>query len=258
MKMRPLQQDLSIYNEFDFDREPVGVKFMLHKPEGVNQLDGEFALCEMFWQAQELDKPFYITKDNENCAGKLAMGWEEKPPFAEYGEIGIKWNIFQEARANSRLYDYAPTFNKDVVNYVVYSPLSKMTFEPDLLVITANTSQAEIILRAMCYSTGEIIETKTTPVFNCSWLFVYPFKSGKVNFTYTGLAFGAKSRGAFPEGIALISIPYQWIPTITQNLKEMEWVLPTYTNSREEFLARDREIFAEMAKEMEEDPECDW
>lgn len=258
MKMRPLKQDLSIYNKFNFERPPVGMKFMLHKPEGIAQLEGTYALCEMFWQAQERNKPFYITKENEDCAGKLPMGWEDMPPFAEYGQIGEKWGIYQEPRANGRLYDSAPKFHKGVVNYVVYSPLSTMTYEPDLLVITANTSQAEIILRALCYSTGEIIETKTTPVLNCSWLFVYPYKSGKVNFTITGLAFGSKSRKAFPEGVILISIPYQWIPTITQNLNEMKWVLPTYTASREEFIARDREIFSEMAKEMREDPACGW
>ncbi len=258
MKMRELKQDLSIYNQFDFERQPVGMKFLLHKPEGIEQMKGTSAFCEMFWKAQESDEPFYITKENEDCAGKLPLGWEDIPPFAEYGQIGEKFGIYQEGRANSRLYHSAAKFNKGVINYVTYSPLSKLNFEPDLLMITANPRQAEIILRASSYSTGEVIETKSTPVLNCSWLFIYPFVSGKINYTITGLAFGSKSRQAFKEGVILIAIPYQKLPEITQNLKEMPWVLPTYTCGREEFIKRDRQVFAEMIQEMKEDPQCGW
>jgi hypothetical protein len=42
------------------------------------------------------------------------------------------------------------------------------------------------------------------------------------------------------EGWLLMSIPYQWIPTITQNLKEMKWVLPGYTLGREKFIQFDQ------------------
>jgi len=36
--MRPLQTDLSIYNKFNFEKPPVGVKFLLTRPEGIEQL----------------------------------------------------------------------------------------------------------------------------------------------------------------------------------------------------------------------------
>ena len=37
--MRPLTQDLSIYNKFNFENPPVGIKFLLNKPEGIERLD---------------------------------------------------------------------------------------------------------------------------------------------------------------------------------------------------------------------------
>ena len=138
-----------------------------------------------------------------------------------------------------------------MVNYVAFSPLDKLTFEPDLLVLTATPSQAEIVLRAMSYSTGEVWETRTTGVLGCAWLYIYPFQSGKVNYTVTGLAFGSKAKQIFEEGWMLISIPYNWLPIITQNLKEMEWVLPSYTEGREKFLKREQKVFKEAAKEAE-------
>jgi hypothetical protein len=58
-----------------------------------------------------------------------------------------------------------------------------------------------------------------------------------------------KARQVFPEGWMLISIPYDWIPVITQNLKEMKWILPSYTDGREKFMERDERIKAELFKE---------
>jgi hypothetical protein len=69
-----------------------------------------------------------------------------------------------------------------------------------------------------------------------------------VNYTVTGLAFGMKSKEVFSAGWILISIPYQWIPTITKNLQEMKWVLPSYTEGREKFLIRERDNIEELRK----------
>jgi uncharacterized protein (DUF169 family) len=69
MELKPLTQDLSVYEKFNFERAPVGVKFTYREPEGVQQLDTQAALCEMLKLAQQRDAPFYITKENENCTG---------------------------------------------------------------------------------------------------------------------------------------------------------------------------------------------
>jgi hypothetical protein len=37
--MRPLQTDLSIYEEFNFEKPPVGVKSLFEKPEGIERLE---------------------------------------------------------------------------------------------------------------------------------------------------------------------------------------------------------------------------
>jgi len=47
----------------------------------------------------------------------------------------------------------------------------------------------------------------------------------------------------------LISIPYNWIPIITQNLQEMNWVPPSYTDGREKFKEREARVIEKLAKE---------
>jgi len=249
--MNPLKQDLSIYRKFNFKKPPVCVKFLSTRPEGIEQLDKSLSFCEMLKEAQERGTPFYFAKENENCFGKALMGMEDLPAFAEAGEVGIRLEIFQEPRANSHLYQYLNLLPRGIVNYVAYSTLDKLKFEPDLLIILASPSQAEIILRAMCYSTGVLRESKTTGVLGCHWIYNYPYRSGKVNFTVTGLAFGMKSKEVFEEGWVLISIPYNWIPVITKNLHEMKWVLPSYTEGREQFLIREKTNIDELARKIE-------
>lgn len=246
--MRPLQTDLSIFNRFKFEKPPVGVKFLYFKPKRILQLDKSLALCEMIREAQQRRTPFYFTKENENCFGKVPLGMEEMPSWGKGGELGPGFRIFQEPRANTRIYKYVPKFPAGTVNYVALSSLDELTFEPDLLILMATPSQAEIVLRAMSYSTGQIWESKTMGVLGCAWIFVYPYQSGQINYLLTGLSFGMKAHEVFPEGWILISIPWDWMPIITQNLKGMNWVLPSYTDGREKYLKRKEKLIEKLTK----------
>jgi len=251
--MRPLQTDLSIYNKFNFERPPVGVKFLFFKPKGIEPLamDKNLSFCEMLVEAQKATNPFYFgMENNETCVGKILLGMQDMEPFAESGQIGARLEIFQEARANYIFYQYVPKISKGTVNYVAFSPLSKLAFEPDLLIITATPSQAEIVMRAMTYSTGELYHSRTTPVMGCAWIYIYPYQSGKVNYILPDFVHGMKGRVLFPQGSIVISIPYHWIPIMTQNLQEMKWHLPSHT-SKEQYFEEFGNIIGQLVQESE-------
>jgi len=227
--MNPIKTDLSIWNKLELEAPPIGIKFVFEKnPPGITQIEGKYALCELIKKAQEADEPFYKTVENEVCVGNMILGMEPWPPGAKGGQIGPKLKIFKEYRCNSRLYDDLPQLKEGTVNSVVFAPLKKLEFDPDLLMVLAAPSTAEIILRAMAYSTGERYVSMAQTVIACAYLFAYPMLTGKVNFITTGLSFGMKAYQLFKPGLILLSIPYQWIPTITNNLAEIDWVLPAY------------------------------
>jgi uncharacterized protein (DUF169 family) len=237
--MRKLQTDLSVLRRFEFEHAPVGVKFLFKRPEGIPRLDKPVAFCEMVGVAQKRGTPFYFSKEDEDCFGTIVLGMQDAPLFAEAGLLGEKFEIFQEARANQRIYQHVPMLAKGTVNYVAFSVIDTMPFEPDLLIVMATPSQAEIILRAMSYATGELWETKKTPVLSCAWIYAYPWLAGKVNYIVTGMSFGSKAKKVFPEGLILLSIPWDKIPVIVSSLEEMTWDLPAYTEGREKFLERE-------------------
>jgi uncharacterized protein (DUF169 family) len=250
--MSSIQQHLSIFNKFNFERQPVGVKFLLRKPQGIEQLDKSIAFCEMLKEAQQKGLPFYAARENEACAGLIPLGMSDIEPIFGSGQVGPKLEIFKEPRANRRIYQVLPKLERNTVNYVVFSTLEKLSFDPDVLIITANPSQAEIVLRASSYTNGEIYSSKTTTVLGCAWLYVYPYISGKLNYIVTGLCWGMKALQVFPEGLILISIPYDLLPTLVHNLQDMNWTPPAYTEGRDAYLNGFQRLINELNQEQQE------
>ena len=131
--MIPRQTDFSIYRKLNLERPAVGMKYCYNKPEGIKKLDKKLALCEMVKEAQQRSEPFYFSKEEEDCAGKNALGMAETSPAAMAGQIGGGGRIFQDDRANSNLiYSVYQNFTKPVkgtINYVAYAQTDKLTFD---------------------------------------------------------------------------------------------------------------------------------
>lgn len=222
------QKDFAILDEFKFEVQPVGVKYLVKPPELMNKLDENMALCEMLKRAQEGDL-FYADARNHACeAGLYVLGQTELKEQYINGEFGAGLGLFQNTRAASRLYHYVPKIAKDVVHYVAFSPLDKLPFEPDVMIFLATVDQAEILLRAMSYKTGKMWSSRYSAAIGCSWLFVYPYLSGEMNFITTGLGFGMRRRKLFPQGLQFISVPFDQLPSLLQTLGEMPWVPEPY------------------------------
>jgi uncharacterized protein (DUF169 family) len=232
------KKDLAILDKFEFDVQPVGVKFLAKRPDMVEKLNENMALCEMLKRAQE-GNVFYADKDNHTCdAGPYVLGQADAPePFIS-GRFGAGLKIFEEARSASRLYQYIPKIGRGVINYIAFSPLDKLSFDPDVLIILANTSQTEILLRAMSYRTGKMWLSKYSPAIGCAWIYIYPYVTGELNYTMTGLGHGMRRRKLFPEGHQLVSIPFDLLPSMLQALRDMPWVLPAYEPDGLEFVKR--------------------
>ncbi len=240
--------EYAVLEKFDFERPPVGVKFSPVRPQGLNRPDKPLDFCEMLVEAQG-GKAFYVTKDDFTCIGAMLLGMVEGDPKFESGRVGPRLGVFKDDRANRRIYQYLPRLPRRSINYIAFAPLAKMTFEPDILIIMASVSQAEIFNRARSYTTGETWTARGTTVAGCAWLYIYPYLSGEINFTVTGFGFGMKARRLFPEGRILLTIPWDRLTGILKNLAEMEWVPESYTLGPEGHKKKMQRIREELMKE---------
>ena len=245
------KSDYAIFDKFKFERKPVGVKYSLAKPEGIKPTDRLHAICELLAVAQE-SEPFYITADNIQCGGQV-MGTQEYPPIMYSGQLGPMFSMFKTPGANRRIYDYVPHLPKDSVKYVSYATYDKMTFEPDLLIFTTNTQQAEIILRASSFSDGKMWHSKGSTCLACAWIYAHPYLSGEINYTVSGLGYSMKAREALPEGLFILTFPFDTISPLIENLNDIEWEPYWFKLGREGFInevqKKEKELTAKLGTE---------
>jgi uncharacterized protein (DUF169 family) len=215
------EEYVAILDKFDFEVPPVGVKFLSKRPDMVERLEEKMALCEMLKKAQG-GSAFFADAANHACeAGLYVLGQADiGEPFAN-GDFGAGLKIFEEPRSASRLYLHIPKIGGGIVNYIAFSPLDQLQFEPDLLILLASIRQTEIILRAMSYRSAKIWISKFSPAIGCAWTYSYPFLTGELNYFATGLGHGMKRRKLFPEGRHIISIPFDLLPSLLQTLQDM-------------------------------------
>ncbi|MGB9919292.1 MAG: DUF169 domain-containing protein [Moorellales bacterium] len=248
------QIDLSVFRRFQFEHKLVAVKFAHTRPQDIPPFNKKVAFCEMLREAQVSDHPFYVSPENHDClAALVALGISESNPIFEGGYVGPRLDVYEEPRANQRVYLHAPRMPRGVVRYVVFSGIEGLSFDPDLLIVTARPHQAEILLRATSYRTGAPWAARGSVVLGCSYLYVYPYLTGELNFLVTGLHHGMKARQLFPEGLLLMSIPYDKIPAIVDSLRTMKWDLPQYALGKEGHIRRVKEIVTAIEEEFSQE-----
>jgi hypothetical protein len=66
----------------------------------------------------------------------------------------------------------------------------------------------------------------------------------------TGLHHGMKARHLFPEGLLLITIPFDRVSGLVESLETMEWDLPQYHWGKQTHREKMRQIAEELKQEM--------
>ena len=222
-----------IFDRLGLDFKPVGVKFSMFRPKDLPLLDKKVAVCEMLHVAQT-EGGFYAAKECHGCAvGPYVLGESEDDPGMVGGLIGPRINVYEDPRANANIYYNMKTLAKGTCPYIMFDTTDHMTFDPDLVILMCHPSQAEIVLRANGYRTGRGWHAVGTTVAGCACLYTWPYLTGELNMMVTGLHHGMKARKIFPEGLLMLSLPYQVLPEIIDSLEKMEWDLPQYSWGKE-------------------------
>lgn len=248
-----LRDDLRVFERLGLDYPVVAVKFLGTEPAGVRRLEKPTALCAMLREAQDTGA-FYASVDEQGCKpGAYVIGQVARDPIAESGRIGPALGVFASPEANKRIFAEMTRIPEGAARYVLFARLGDLDFAPDLLIVTAKPTQAEVILRAHGFTTGAAWETRGTTVVGCASLYAYPHVTGKLNILITGLHHGMRARQVFPEGLLLMSIPAPLIPMIVENLATMAERdlidLPQYHWGKEAHEKHMRKLVERLAQE---------
>ena len=218
--MRLTKEDFKILDKFNFELAPVGIKYLFKKPpKDIPKYEGKVNICEAPAAAAK-GKAFYNSLSEFSCVAPIILGMIDKDTVYEAGLMGQKYEIFDEPRDNKKLYQYAPRFPNGSIRYVLFAPLDKMTFNPDILFVHANGQQARILMRASGYSNTKIWHATAAAALTCSFMFVHCVQQSEINFAVTPVGMGGK---VYPDGTWLISFPYEVLPALIWSLENMNW-----------------------------------
>jgi len=175
-----------IKENLDLDKSPVAVKFVLRPediPEDIKKIENGARHCEMVQKASQ-GEIFYATGDEQACkGGAAALGLVEAPEKVKTGEMYQSLGRFSSLGSAKRTMDDIPKID-NMMHGIIYAPLEKATFDPDVIVVICNPAQAMKLAQALVYTLGGRVEADFAGIQSiCADAVAGPFTRKRPNIT---------------------------------------------------------------------------
>ena len=166
---------------------------------------------------------FYSTADEEECmGGQKYTGMKnpkEFPKNMQSGSFLVPAGVYKSIPAVQRSWEHNKAIKPGVFSAIIFAPLTKTNFEPDLIFIVANARQGMEILHANAYDSGSHgLGADSSPI--CSSMASVPYLTGKVTYGFGDI--GSRNHMDLQDEEIMISIPAPDLERIIQNLEEMK------------------------------------
>ena len=198
---------------------PVAIAFADKPPESVEQMKGEIRLCQMLDRVRLKGESFFTTVENHKCdGGSGSCGMKQMSEKVRNGEFLSKMGLFGSKMAARRFINANPRIEYGTVKTVTFSPLEKVTFEPDVIVLICNAKQGMLIAEAYAYDSGKRTLGMTGPPI-CSSIVAAPYLTGEVTYSFGD--HGARNYMKIRDEEVYVGIPAELLPNIIDSLEIM-------------------------------------
>jgi uncharacterized protein (DUF169 family) len=203
------------------ENEPVAIKWSVNEPKNIEKEEGKSRFCKKLEKAMN-GEIFYATAEEEECMGGARYSglkdMKEFPANVQSGAFLVSRGLYKNIPAVQRSWKNEINIEPGIFNVVVFAPLNKVEFDPDVIFIVCHAKQGMEILHANAYDSGAHgLGADAVPV--CSSMAATPYMTGKVTYGF-GDAAARKNMDINPEDI-MVSIPASDLSRIVYNLREM-------------------------------------
>ena len=204
---------------------PVAVKLILkgeETPEEIKKVGEVMTHCQFVDRVRRTREEFYTLGEDQMCKiGAGTMGLNEIPPEVFSGESYYKeFKLFSTQGASRRTVEKIPILPPNSIVSVMYSPLEKTSFVPDVVVVICNPKQIMLLTQAYMYKTGGRLETSFVGTQSfCSEGVVQTYKEGKVGVA-VGCS-GSRSLTRIADEEMIMGIPVELLVDVTSGLNEI-------------------------------------
>jgi len=204
---------------------PVAVKLIPKGdsvPEGMKKVDEAMRHCQLVDRVRRTGEEFYTLGEDQMCKGGAgAMGLGALPPKVASGEFYYKGlKQFSTQGAARRTIQMVPTLPPNSTEAVLYAPLEKASFTPDVIVVICTPKQIMLLTQAFVYKTGGRLEASFAGKQSlCSDAVVQAYKEGKIGVT-VGCS-GSRSYTKIAEEEMIMGIPVELLGDVASGLMEI-------------------------------------
>lgn len=203
------------------EREPVAIKWSVREPKNIRKEEGKSRFCTKLDKASN-GEIFYSTVDEEECMGGMRYSGmkdrKELPKNMQSGAFLVPAGVYKSIPAVQRSWQENMPIEAGIFDAVIFSPLSKVDFEPDIIFLVCNSEQAMMILHANAYDSGSHgLGADSGPI--CSSMASVPYLTGKVTYGFGDIG-SRNNMNLKPEDV-MVTIPAGDMRRILDNLIEM-------------------------------------
>ena len=203
------------------ENEPVAIKWSVKEPKNVEKEECKSSFCTKLEKAMK-GKMFYSTLEEEGCMGGARYSglkdMREYPANVQSGAFMVPRGLYKDIPAVQRSRKNETYINPGIFNAIIFTPLNKAEFEPDVIFMVCNAKQGMEILHVNAYDSGEHgLGADAVPI--CSSMAATPYMTGKVTYGFGDVA-ARKNMDINQEDI-MVSIPGSDLSRIVSNLGEM-------------------------------------
>jgi uncharacterized protein (DUF169 family) len=204
------------------EKEPVAIKWSVREPKNIKKEEGKSRFCTKLDKAANGDI-FYSTVEQEECMGGMRYSGmkdrKELPKNMQSGAFLVPAGVYKSISAVQRSWQHNIPIEAGIFDAVIFSPLNKADFEPDLVFVICNSEQAMMILHANAYDSGSHgLGADSGPI--CSSMASVPYLTGKVTYGFGDIG-SRNNMNLKPEDV-MITITAGDLERILDNLSEMK------------------------------------
>ncbi|WP_407355940.1 DUF169 domain-containing protein [Methanolobus sp. WCC5] len=190
-------------------------------PAGIPRIDENTRHCQMVDNVRRLGTQFHSLLDDHMCKGGAAvMGLTEMSPKLRTGEVYYNLNHFHSLDSAKATMEKVPMVPGNSVKAVVYSPLEKATFTPDVILIIARPKEIMELSQALLHKSGGRVNAGFAGKQSvCADGVAYPYLSGEAGVTI-GCSGSRKYTGIQDEEM-IMSIPVDMLESLVESAKAM-------------------------------------
>jgi uncharacterized protein (DUF169 family) len=184
------------------------------------------AQCQAFALTRRNRETIAMLKEDSWCwAPLIAYGLVEAPEFF------LEGNIFYPAlvstlEASKKVSKHSPFFEYGKYMGILSAPMGTASFEPDVVLIYSNTTQLRVMLMAVMYKEGNMVDSEFNPLDSCIYSVVPVIQKGDYRITLPDP--GDFQRALAGEDEIILSVPPDRVEELVIGLRHLEEIQHGY------------------------------